>query len=153
MRKNILKRLSALLMVCMLMGSMAISASAANTTDTRYYKEGVTAGTWISSLSRYKEDSSKVYVYPSQSPGGKTWLKVYCRVGGVGTNKTAKYEQVLLTSGSKYAITNYIYEDGDYTTGKGVAMWLKMTPYSGTGTLEGVWSPDWTGTGSGITIL
>ena len=135
------------------MGSMAISASAANTTDTRYYKADVTADTWISSLSRYKEDSSKVYVYPSKSPGGKTRVKTYCRVGGVGTNKTYRTAGVLLSNNSRYVITNYVYEDGDYTTGKGVAMWLRMTPYSGTGTLEGVWSPDWTGYGTGITIV
>lgn len=153
MKKNILKRISTLLMACMLMGSMAISASAANTTDTRYYKEGVTAGTWISSLSRYKENSSKVYVYPSKSPCGKTRVKTYCRVGGVGTNKTYRTAGVLLTSGSRYAITNYVYEDGDYTTGKGVAMWLKMCHSSGTGDLEGVWSPDWSGYGTGITIV
>lgn len=153
MRKNTLKRISTLLMACMLMGSMAIPASAGNVSDTRYYKENVTAGTWISSLSRYKEDSSKVYVYPSKPVNGKTWVKTYCRVGGVGTNKTYRTAGVLLTSGSEYVITNYVYEDGDYTTGKGVAMWLRMTPYSGTGNLEGVWSPDWSGHGTGITIV
>ncbi len=153
MRKNILKRLSALLMVCMLMGSMAVSAFAANVTDTQYNRYNVTSGIWVNTSSRYKEDASKVYVYPSKSPSGKTTVKTYCHVGGVDTNKTYRTEGVLLSSGSKYAITNYVYEDGDYTIGYGVKMWLRMTPSSGKGELKGVWSPDWTGYGTGITIV
>lgn len=134
-------------------GFMAIPASAANVTDYPYYKAGVTAGTWITTYAQYKENSSKVYVYPSKPANGRTWVKTYCRVGGVGTNKTNRTEGVLLTSGSKYAITNYVYEDGDYTTGMGVETWLRMTPYSGTVAVKGVWSPDWSGVGTGITIV
>lgn len=153
MRKNILKRLSALLMVCMLMGSMAVSAFAANVTDTQYNRYNVTSGIWVNTSSRYKEDASKVYVYPSKSPSGKTTVKTYCNVGGTATNKTYRTEGVLLSNDSKYVITNYVYEDGDYTIGYGVKMWLRMTPSSGKGELKGVWSPDWTGYGTGITIV
>ena len=154
MNSNIIRRLSALLMVCVLMVSTAISASAANVTDTSYYKTNVSSGTWRATSARYKENNSKVYVYPSSSPSGKTKVKTVCYVGGVSTNKTKNSNgYVVLNSGSKYAITNYVYEDGDYTTGYGVKAWLNFTPTSGTGTLSGVWSPDWTGSGTGITIV
>lgn len=44
MEKKIFKRVSVLLMVCMLMASTVVSAFAANVQDTDYYETNVTAG-------------------------------------------------------------------------------------------------------------
>ena len=153
--KKFFKRFSALAMACMLFASMTvISASAANTTDVDYYKSNMTAGSWGTIASNYKENTSKVYVYPSLSPDGRTMVQTLCFVGGLPANKTGSSNgYVVLLDNSKYAISNWVYEDGDYATGYGVRMWLRLTPYAGSGTLKGVWSPDWTGTGTGVTIV
>ena len=42
-----------------------------------------------------------------------------------------------------YAINNYVYEDGDYTSNEGVRMYLRMSPTSGSGMMDGHWSPDY----------
>ena len=90
---------------------------------------------------------------PSESPSLRTKVKTMCDVGGIITNKTKNSRgYVVLADDVKYAITNFVYEDGDYTTGYGVFMWLGMTPTYGSGTLGGVWSPDWTGNGT-VTIV
>lgn len=154
MEGKIIKRISTLLLVCALMATTVVSAFAANVKDKTYSPYVFTANTWRSSGEEFKEDNSKVYVVPSMSPSGKTKVKTMCNVGGIANNKTKNsVGYVVLANGSKYAITNFVYEDGDYTTGKGVNMWLSMTPTYGTGLLQGVWSPDWTGLGSNITIV
>ena len=154
MEKKIFKRVSVLLMVCMLMASTVVSAFAANVQDTDYYEKNVTAGSERPTESRYKTNTSKVYVYPSYSPSSRTMVKTMCKDAGVITNKTnTSFGYAVLTSGTKYAISNFVYEQGDYTTGSGVNMWLRISPTAGKGTLRGVWSPDWTGTGTGIVII
>jgi hypothetical protein len=140
--------LTLLLSICI------VPAFAANITDVDYYATGTTAGTWVSSNTyRYKEDNSKVYVFPSATPGTATKVRTQVYVGGVATNKTANSNGYVVLQNAKYAITNYCYEDGDYTTGYGVRTWLNLTPNSGSGTISGVWSADWSGTGTGVTIV
>lgn len=130
---------------------MSATAFAGNVTDTDYYKENAKAGTWTSTSGRYKEDASKVYVHPESSPSGKTKVQTDCYVGGFASNET-KNGSVVLQDGAKYGITNYVYENGDHNKVYGVLMWLALTPDSGSGVLSGVWSPDWTGSGS-VTIV
>lgn len=148
------KQIISLLLTLCLFCSIAVSAFAANVTDEVYYKDYVAVGDWGGSGGRYKENNSKVYVYPSSSPAGATKVTTCCYVATVATNKTnAAAGYVTLQDGQKYAITNWVYEHGDKTTGYGVNMWLGLSPVSRSGSLRGVWSPDWTGTGSGITIV
>ena len=138
MEKKIFKRVSVLLMVCMLMASTVVSAFAANVQDTDYYEKNVTAGSERPTESRYKTNTSKVYVYPSYSPSTRTMVKTMCKDAGVITNKTnTSFGYAVLTSGTKYAISNFVYEQGDYTTGSGVNMWLRISPTAGKGTLPG----------------
>lgn len=153
MESKIIKRISTLLLACALMATTVVSAFAANIRDEDYTRYNVPANTWVNSPARYKENDSKVYVAPSESPSLRTKVKTMCDVGGIITNKTKNSRgYVVLADDVKYAITNFVYEDGDYTTGYGVFMWLGMTPTYGSGTLGGVWSPDWTGNGT-VTIV
>lgn len=147
---NIVKRMTALLLICMLMASMAVTAFA-DVKDEFYYKSSVTTQ-FTKIPDRYKENNSKVYVDTRNSSSVRTKVQTWCKVGGYEVNKTGR-GTVVLDGEKKYAITNYVYENGDYTTGKGVNMWLKIASYSGTHTHCGYWSPDWTGTGTGITIM
>lgn len=154
MEKKIIKRVSVLLMVCMLMASTVVFAFAANVQDTEYYEKNVAAGSYRPTESRYKTNTSKVYVYPSYSPSSRTMVKTMCYDAGVVANKTnTPIGYAVLTSGTKYAISNFVYEQGDYTTGYGVNMWLRISPTASKGTLRGVWSPDWTGAGTGVVII
>lgn len=130
----------------------AVPAFAANVQDTSYYFTNSTTESWRVTNHRYKQDASKVYVYAYSSPSGKTLTHTDCYVGGSVANETAA-GNVYLRDNHKYAITNFVYERGDYTTNRGVEMFLDMKPNSGSGTLSGVWSPDWTGTGSKVTIV
>lgn len=128
---------------------MAIPASAANTVDKEYYNSYIAAGTWHTTNAYYKENTSKVYVYPQSSPTYYTCLQTWCYDGTTGaySNKTAN-TTVYLPVDTKCVVSNYVYENGLYTSGCGVLMWLRMTPYSGTGSLYGYWSPDWSGSGT-----
>ena len=120
--------------------------AAANVKDVEYkYTVGQNL-LWHSTDKNNKQNNSKVYVKPSKSPSGKTYVQTWCNVGGVGVNQT-KAGQVTLSNNTAYAITNYVYERGDQKskTDKDVNMWLKLKPTSGVGTASGVWSPDWTG--------
>lgn len=136
----------------MALSFVTLPASAANIKDEDYSIYS-TSGTYAGGGGRYKENNSKVYVYAISAPGtARTNMRTYCYVSGVSTNKT-NAGTVTLESGYKYAITNWVYEHGDYTTGYGVRMWLAASPTSGSGTMTGKWSPDWSGTGSGIIIV
>ncbi|MDR1300070.1 MAG: hypothetical protein LBJ84_07480, partial [Oscillospiraceae bacterium] len=127
--------------IAILVSISVTTAFAANITDVDYYVTGTTAGTWVSSNTyRYKEDNSKVYVFPSATPGTATKVRTQVYVGGIAANKTANPNGYVVLQNAKYAITNYCYEDGDYTTGYGVRIWLNLTPNSGSGTISGVWS-------------
>lgn len=141
--------ISTFLLVMLLASAMCVSASAANTTDKEYYNSYISAGTWHTTNAYYKENSSKVYVYPKTSPTYYTRVQTWCydKTTGNASNKTGA-STVYLPKNTKCVITNYVYENGQYTTGYGVLMWLKMTPNSGTGSLYGYWSPDWSGSGS-----
>ena len=67
--------------------------------------------TWVNSPARYKENDSKVYVAPSESPSLRTKVKTMCDVGGIITNKTKNSRgYVVLADDVKYAITNFVYE-------------------------------------------
>lgn len=147
------KRISTLLLVCMLMASMVVTAFA-DVSDKKYDTPySIPANAWTSTERRYKENNSKVYVAPEYSPNARTKVKTMCNVGGIASNKTKNSnEYVMLTDGTKYAITNFVYEHGDYTTTRSVHMWLSMSPPYGRGMLRGVWSPDWSGTGV-VTIV
>lgn len=145
------KRISMLLMCAILLSLVAFPASAANTTDVAYYKSSISSGTWISTTGNYKENASYVYVLPNSAPNGYSRIKTFCNVSSIGTNKTgnpskgsASSSYVSLKSGRAYAVTQMVYEHGDYTSGYGVRMWLSMTPDSGSGSMSGVWSPDYT---------
>ena len=153
MENKIVKRISSLLLVCMLMVSMVVTAFA-DVRDEKYDTSySVPANAWTSTERRYKENNSKVYVAPKYSPNARTKVKTMCNVGGIASNKTKNSNgYVMLTDGTKYAITNFVYEHGDYTTTRGVHMWLSMSPPYGRGMLRGVWSPDWSGTGV-VTIV
>lgn len=137
------KRLAAILLTAAMMVSVvSTTASAANTTDKRYYKPSIKAGQWISTVGYYKETPSEVYVNPLHSPSNYSQMRTLCNVAGTPTNKTTA-GTVRLYDGNKYAINNFVYEDGDYTSGYGVNMWLSMSPTSGSGYMEGYWSPDY----------
>lgn len=156
MKKGIFGSLICAMLICAMVASMGISALAAqdaNVKDTDYYIQNATTGTWKTTNGRYKTNNSKVYVYPSESPSGYTYVATMCYVDGFPTNATvAEKGYVRLRNGYKYAITNLIYEDGDPTQNMGVQAWLCLQPTAGTGTLRGVWSPDWTGKGD-VTII
>lgn len=147
-----IKKVISFVMCCALILSMSDTAFAANTTDTSYYKNSVPAGTWRDTPEREKENNSKVYIKPLQAPNSKTKVRTYCYVSGNGSNQTtANY--VVVEDNIKYAITNYVYEHGDHSgSNNTVKMWLSLTPKSGTGTLSGNWSPDWSGSGY-VTIV
>lgn len=137
------KRLAAILLTAaMMVSAVSTTASAADTVDKYYYKPSITAGEWISTVAHYKETTSEVYVAPDNSPSGYSQMRTYCYVSGVPTNKTTA-GTVRLADGRKYAINNYVYEDGDYTSNEGVRMYLRMSPTSGSGMMDGHWSPDY----------
>ena len=130
MERKIIKRISTLLLAGALMATTVVSAFAANVRDEDYTRYNVSANTWVNSPARYKENDSKVYVAPAESLSLRTKVKTMCDVGGIITNKTKNSRgYVVLADNVKYAITNFVYEDGDYTTGYGVFMWLGMTPH------------------------
>lgn len=127
------------------------SISLYDVTNKRYYKENVMVDKFEGTGAAYKETASKVYVNPTVSSGYKTKVKTLCYVAGVPTNKTANADYITCAVGKKYAITNYVYEQGDYTNNKGVDMWLGVSP-TVYGDCGGWWSPDWTGTGEVIIV-
>lgn len=145
------KLISMAFALIMIFSVCIIPAAAANVTDEYYYKENLYDNEWGGTGARYKTDTSKVYVYAVASAGYVQKVQTLCYVAGQITNKT-NAGTVYLANGSKYAITNFVYEHGDYTTGYGVKMWLGVSP-TGYGNVSGWWSPDWTGTGTGITIV
>ncbi len=156
MKKGIFGSLICVMLICVMVASMSFSALAvqdANVTDTEYYIENAEYGTWVTTSGRYKENDSSVYVYPSESPSGYTYVKTLCYVEGFPTNATtAENSYVRLHDGVKYAIENTIYDVGDPTQNVGVLAWLGLQPTSGSGTLSGLWSPDWTGKGD-VTLV
>ncbi len=157
MKKSILGTLICVMLICVMVASLSFSAFAvtdANVKDESYYMSYVSANSWAATGGRYKTNNSRVYVAPEKSPTGYTEAQTRCYVGGVTTNSTtAKAGYALLKDGKKYAISNTVFQSGDYTTNKGVWTWLRLTPNSGAGTLSGVWSPDWTGNTQGGEVL
>ncbi len=137
LKKFVSVSLAAALLAC----SLTVSASA-NTVDRDYAFYDIAASSWVSTGTAKKDTVSEVYAAPTDSPNGTTLVKTYCNVGGSAADKTT-YGTAYLTNGYKYAINNYVYEDGDKYNGQ-VTMWLKMTPEAGRGRLRGVWSPDFT---------
>lgn len=147
-----IKRLIATACALMMIFSVcAVTASAANVTDEYYYKENLRPEEWGGTGARYKEDASKVYVRTDLSAGSIQKVSTLCYESGLIQNKT-KAGTVYLANNLKYAITNFVYEQGDYTTGNGVRMWLGVSP-SAYGNVSGWWSHDWIGTGTGIAIV
>lgn len=143
--KRIFSLLFALVMIAAV---LVLPASAANIKNKDYYNEYVSAGTWHTTNAYYKENDSKVYVYPKTSPTYYTNTQTWCYdTSGNYSNKTVA-TTVSLPRGTECVISNYVYEYGKYTSGYGVLMWLRLTPNSGAGTLYGCWSPDWSETGS-----
>lgn len=135
-----------------IMSALAVTTapvSAANTTDKGYSYYCVNAS-WHTTRSYEKTNTSKVYVKPSKSPSRRTDVQTYCNVGGRPTNKTS-VGTATLRNGRAYAITNGVYERGDRVSGY-VMTWLRMRGTSRTGTVSGVWSPDWSGRGD-VTIV
>lgn len=124
---------------------------AANTTDKPYSYTSITATNYHETTHYEKTNTSKVYVKPSKSPSGKTNVRTYCKQGGKAKNKTVA-GTVTLSNNKAYGITNNVYEQGDRTAENWVMMWLMVKATSGTGTVSGVWSPDWSGTTS-VTIV
>lgn len=122
--------------------------------DEDYYKDNVPVNAWGGTGARYKTSTSKVYVRPTSAPCNITLVQTVCYVNSNETFKNVN-GAVSLSSGAKYGITNRVYEDGDisYYDGKDcVLMWLGVRPYSQAGTVKGVWSPDWTGSGNVIIV-
>ena len=124
---------------------------AANTTDKPYSYTSITATNYHETTHYEKTNTSKVYVKPSKSPSDKTNVRTYCKQGGKAKNKTVA-GTVTLSNNKAYGITNNVYEQGDRTAENWVMMWLMVKATSGTGTVSGVWSPDWSGTTS-VTIV
>lgn len=137
-----LKKLFSALMVCSLMLTVLSISASANTVDRTYYYEGVSAGSWYLTSREWKDTSSEVYVAPTTGPNGYTKVQTWCFVYGAPKNKTT-YGTVELISGKKYAIDNFVHEDGDKESGS-VKMWLSLSPKRGSGYLSGCWSPDYT---------
>lgn len=157
MKKSILGTLICVMLICVMVVSLSFSAFAAtdaNVKDEPYYVSYVSVGSWVKTAGRYKTNNSRVYVAPEKSPTGYTKVQTRCYVGGVTTNSTtAKNGYVVLKDGSKYAISNTVFQSGDYTANDGVLTWLFLSPRSGAGILTGVWSPDWTGNTHGGEVL
>ncbi len=124
--------------------SMTVPASAANTTDREYGYVSVTATNYHETGHYEKTNTSKVYVKPSQSPSGKTFVQTWCKRNGSSVNETSA-GTVTLSNNQAYGITNYVYEYGDKMSNGYVSMWLKVKATSGHGWVKGDWSPDWSG--------
>lgn len=131
---------------------LVLPAAAANTEDVYYYYTDVASGSWEYTNARYKTNSSKIYCYPTVAPASKTSVAAWCysSASGQAINRTGTSSNlstsisVTLTTGTKYAITNRVYEDGRQET-NGVMTWLYLSPVGGSGTLYGCWSPDSSG--------
>lgn len=124
--------------------SLTIPASAANTTNKPYGYTSYAAQLYHETTHYEKTNTSKVYVKPSASPSGKTNVRTCCYVNGASANKT-QAGTVTLSDGVAYGITNYVYEQGDKDSNGWVSMWLSVKATSGSGSVTGVWSPDWSG--------
>jgi hypothetical protein len=154
--KKLTKVLSLMCILATMVSLLVLPASAVNDEDVYYYYLGVSAtGDWEYTNARFKVSTSKVYVYPITSPSSYTKCRTMCysqtvnsdgtrdMINKTGTNRGASNTTtVILSSGQKYAITNYVYEDGYNYNSQGVMMWLNLLPTSSTGTLYGCWSPD-----------
>ncbi len=137
-----LKRLISVSLAAALLACALTVPASANTVDRDYAFYDIAASSWVNTGTAKKDTASEVYAAPTDSPNGTTLAKTYCYVGGVARDKTT-WGTAYLVSGNKYAINNYVYEDGDKYNGQ-VSMWLRMTPEAGRGRLRGVWSPDYT---------
>lgn len=137
-----LKKLISVSLTAVLLASALSVPASADTVDKDYSFYDISASSWASTATAKKDTTSETYVAPEYSPNGTTLVRTYCYVGGSAVNKTTR-GTVSLVSGNKYAINNYVYEDGDKYGGK-VTMWLQMSPGAGRGVLRGKWSPDFT---------
>lgn len=123
--------------VLVLLMSMSVSvfADTRSSQDRDYYKRSVSAGTWASTVSYAKENSTAVYVKPTTCPNGTSKMQTWTQINGNNVNKT-QFGTVYLENGSKYGVYNLIWEHG------GRMVYLVMTPNNGTGEMKGVWSAD-----------
>ena len=145
------KRIIAFLCAMVAVFSLCAVPAFASTADSDYSKYMSYTGSWYSVDERDKDTSSKVYVHPTNAPNAVTNVQTwgYSRENGnisemgTATNFTDA-TTVFLTSGEYYAVTNYVYESG-YRDGSAAPMWLRVKPNLGSGTVAGVWSPDWSG--------
>jgi len=149
-----MKKIISLLFALAIFSSLfSFSAFAANTADITYKFASASSGNWHNCIHNWKTNASQVYVRTITTPGNKVLARTMCNVGGSASNQTYNSNgYVTLANKKKYAIKSWVYERGDYTTGSGVKVWLSFKP-SATGLLEGVWSPDWSQTGTDVTIL
>lgn len=153
MKKRILGTLICVMLICVIVASFSFSAFAAtdaNTDDIDYYSNYTEAGTWFGVTGNYKTDNSRVYVAPERSPTRYSYAQTVTFIKGYATNVTAdKNGYVLIKDGERYAIQNTAFQSGDYLEGSGVLVRLFLTPRAGAGVLQGVWSPDWSGSTDG----
>lgn len=126
-----------------------------NTSDTSYYRQYITSGSWMITDSREKATKSKVYIYPAASPGGYgTKVQTWAKNEDYDDENFTSYTTVVAVDQKKNVITNRVYEDGygidsvDFEEPV-VMMWLRLTPQSSVGLLTGYWSPDWSGNTEG----
>ena len=114
------------------LAGFSVNANAANTSDVDYSFQNVNYDGYT--LSRLKEDYTKVYVYPHSGPELKYTVQgsLYGSAGWVNRSATHK-----IYSGTKASITNYVKENGE-----GYArLHYERVSYSYAFT-NGVWSPD-----------
>ncbi len=137
-----LKRLISVSLAAALLACALTVPASANTVDRDYAFYDIAASSWVNTGTAKKDTASEVYAAPTDSPNGTTLVRTYCYVGESAVNKTTR-GTVSLISGNRYAINNYVYEDGNKYNGQ-VTMWLSMSPAAGRGRLRGVWSPDYT---------
>lgn len=107
-----LKRLISVSLAAALLACALTVPASANTVDRDYAFYDIAASSWVNTGTAKKDTASEVYAAPTDSPNGTTLAKTYCYVGGVARDKTT-WGTAYLVSGNKYAINNYVYEDGD----------------------------------------
>lgn len=106
----------------------------ANTNDTKYtFRNDKGIGY---SKFRYKYNTTKVYVYPTDGPS--LFYRVFGAKSDGGLGKASRSEHYKIKAGIQGSITNYVHENGESYACLKYGRCVKA-PYVDT---VGVWSPD-----------
>ena len=142
MKKFKMAIMSVLMTTCMVVTPTA-PVSASNVTDSGYYIHVNSSSSSFATVdTRAKQDSTKVYVYITESPTKYTQIRVYGnRNTDIFYNET-KGGLAKVLRNQKSSITNSIYENRKSGYSSVTAKLGLRSNSSKTGYVEGVWSPD-----------